>query len=62
MLKKNQLHQVQITDMNNLGYGIARVEGLVVFVDGGVTGDELVVKLIKVAKDYAVARIETILV
>lgn len=47
--------------MNNLGYGIARVEGLVVFVDGGVTGDELTVKLIKVAKDYAVARIEAIL-
>ncbi len=61
MLKKNQLHQVQITDLNNLGYGIARVEGVVVFVDGGITGDKLLIKLIKTAKDYAVARIEEIL-
>ena len=62
MLKKNQIHQITVTDMNNLGYGIARVEGLVVFVDGGVTEDELTVKLIKIAKDYAVARIEAILI
>ena len=61
MVTKNQRHRVTITDMNNLGYGIARVEGKVVFVDGGITGDELAIKLIKVAKDYAVARTEEIL-
>jgi 23S rRNA (uracil1939-C5)-methyltransferase len=61
MLKKNTLHQTIITDLNNLGYGIARVEGVVVFVDGGVTGDEVLIKLIKIARDYAVARIEKII-
>lgn len=61
MLTKNQFHTVTVTDMNNLGYGVARIEGMVTFVDGGVTDDHLRVKLIKVAKDYAVARIEEIL-
>lgn len=60
-LQKNTYHTVTVTDMNNLGYGIARIEGMVVFVDGGVTGDELRIKLIKVAKDYAVARAEELL-
>ncbi len=47
--------------MNDLGYGVARVDGIVTFVDGGVTGDELEIKIIKAAKDYAVARIEKII-
>ena len=62
MLQKNTFHTVTVTDMNNLGYGIARIEGIVVFVDGGVTGDALKIKLIKVAKDYAVARVEAVLI
>ncbi len=58
MLSKNTFHTVEITDMNDLGYGVARIDGIVTFVDGGVTGDTLEVKIIKGAKDYAVARIE----
>lgn len=61
MLTKNQFHTVTVSDMNNLGYGVARIEGMVTFIDGGVTEDVLRVKLIKVARDYAVARIEEIL-
>ncbi len=61
MLVKNTYHNVTVTDMNNLGYGICRIDGLVTFVDGGVTGDELKIKIIKAAKDYAVARIEEII-
>ena len=61
MLKKNTYHTVTVTDMNDLGYGVARVDGIVVFVDGGVTGDELEIKIIKAAKDYGVARIEKII-
>ncbi len=58
MLVKNTYHNVTVTDMNDLGYGVTRIDGIVVFVDGGVTGDELKIKIIKAAKDYAVARIE----
>ncbi len=61
VLKKNTFHTVTVTDMNDLGYGVARVDGIVTFVDGGVTGDELKIKIIKAAKDYGVARIEEII-
>ncbi len=61
MLKKNTYHTITVTDMNNLGYGVSRIDGIVTFVDGGVTGDELEIKIIKAAKDYAVARIERII-
>ncbi len=61
MLKKNTYHTVTVTDMNDLGYGVTRIDGIVTFVDGGVTGDELEIKIIKAAKDYAVARIEKII-
>ncbi len=61
MLRKNQNLTVTVDDMNNLGAGIAREEGMVIFVPGGVTGDRLFIKIIKTAKDYAVGRIEELL-
>lgn len=61
MIAKNSLHTVTITDINNLGFGVCRVEGIVTFVQGGVTGDELEIKIIKSAKDYCVARVEKII-
>lgn len=62
MLTKNQTIKTEITDMNNLGYGISRQDGIVIFTDGGVTGDVLEIKIIKTAKDYAVGRVERVLV
>lgn len=59
---KNDVFTVEITDMTNLGAGVARVGDMVVFVNGGVDGDTLVVKIIKVARDYCVARTEKILI
>ncbi len=59
--KKNQCYTVEISDINNLGYGVCRVQGVVVFVAGGVGGDKLRIKIIKRAADYAVARIEEII-
>ncbi|MBQ4054299.1 MAG: 23S rRNA (uracil(1939)-C(5))-methyltransferase RlmD [Clostridia bacterium] len=61
MIAKNSIHEVTVTDVNNLGYGIARIDGMVVFVAGGVTGDKLKIKIIKTARDYLVARIEAVL-
>ncbi len=61
MLKKNEIIRAEITDMNDLGYGISRHDGMVVFTDGGVTGDILNIKIIKVARDYAVGRLESII-
>jgi 23S rRNA (uracil1939-C5)-methyltransferase len=60
-LKKNQICQVEITDLNNLGYGVGRVDGLVTFIAGAVPGDTVSARIIKVASGYAVARLETLL-
>ena len=61
MITKNSIHEITITDINNLGYGVGKIDGIVTFVAGAVTGDELSVKVIKVNKSYLVARIENII-
>ena len=59
---KNTFHRVKITDTNNLGFGIARIDGIVTFVPGTVTGDECEVKIIKETKSYFAARLESLAV
>ena len=59
-IKKNDIFTVDITDINNLGNGVARLDGKVVFVKGAVIGDRARVKIIKVTGDYLVARVEAI--
>ena len=60
-IRKNQVCELTITDLNNLGYGVGRIGDLVVFVSGAVDGDRVTVKIIKIAKNYAVGRLEKIL-
>ncbi|MCQ2433069.1 MAG: 23S rRNA (uracil(1939)-C(5))-methyltransferase RlmD [Clostridia bacterium] len=54
MLKKNQTYQVTIIDLNNLGFGVCKIDGISVFVADTVTGDEAEIRIIKTAKTYAV--------
>lgn len=61
MLKKNTVHEADILDMNFLGFGVAKIDGIAVFVSGAVTGDRCRIKIIKTAKHYAIARCEEIL-
>ena len=56
-LSKGSTHIVRITDMNNFGVGVARVDGAVVFVRGGCDGDLAEVQIIKAASGYFVARL-----
>lgn len=61
-IKKNDILTLDITDMNNLGSGIAHTsDGVTVFIAGGVTGDKVQAKVIKVARTYLVARLEKII-
>ncbi len=62
MLQKNAVYTVDITDMNFLGFGVAKIDGIAVFVNGAVTGDRARIKIIKTAKSYSVARCEEVLV
>lgn len=60
-MKKNDLFEVTVTDMNFLGFGIARVDDCVLFISGAVTGDLARVRIIKVCRTYAIARTECVL-
>ncbi len=61
MLEKNKVYRSEVIDVNNFGDGICKLDGLVVFVKGGVTGDELDIKIIKLTKSYAVAIIDKVI-
>lgn len=52
---------VNIEKLSNLGTGIARVDGFVVFVENACPQDELRVKITKVTKNYANAKLLEIL-
>ena len=61
MLKKNDTLTIEIVDLTNLGFGVGRHAGQVVFVSDTVVGDIAEVKIIKVNKSYAVARLEKLI-
>ena len=61
MLRKNDLLELEIYDMTNLGFGVAKADGMVVFVSGAVIGDHARVKIIKTSSSYAVGRIEELI-
>ena len=61
-LKKNEIVELNIEDINNLGAGVSHLEdGRVVFVRGAVTGDKVKAKIIKVNTNFVVARLEEII-
>ena len=57
-LQKNQLHTAVITGYTAEGLGVARVNGQVVFVHGGVRGEVCVIRILKVLKNVAFGRVE----
>ena len=59
---KNSVIELDITDLNNLGNGVGRIDGRVVFVRGAVSGDRVKARIIKVNKSFLVARLEEIIV
>ena len=56
-LRKGQLVELRIDALAYGGQGIARLDGFVVFVRGGLPGDRVMARLIKKKKDYAEAKI-----
>ena len=60
-MKKNDILALEIESVTNLGFGVARSSGLVVFVSGAVTGEMAEVKIIKITPSYAVGRVEKII-
>ncbi len=57
-IKKNDIFVSEIVDITNLGFGIAKAGGIVVFVADCVPGDVAKIKIIKAGSSYAVGRVE----
>ena len=59
-IKKDDVIELDVTDLNNLGNGVGRYpapDGKVVFVRGAVSGERVRAKVIKVNSGFAVARL-----
>ena len=66
-MQKNDLVCLSVTDLNNLGCGVGHLsggdaDGMTVFVQGAITGDEVEARIIRITKQYLVARLERIVV
>jgi len=59
-IKKGQLVELEISGIAFGGRGLARVDGLAVFVDGAVPLDSVVARIVKKKKQYAEARVHTL--
>ncbi|MEW6495632.1 MAG: 23S rRNA (uracil(1939)-C(5))-methyltransferase RlmD [Cyanobacteriota bacterium] len=59
--QQGQLVEVVITDLNDTGEGVGRLEGRVVFVPDTVTGDRALVRLVRVKSNYAQGKLHQLL-
>lgn len=55
MIKINQKIEVEIVDVNYEGNGVAKVDGVVIFVSNALTGEVILVKIDKVGKNFGTA-------
>ncbi len=61
MFRKNEIVTLSILEINNLGSGVGKKDGMTFFVSGAVGGDEVEAEIIKVNKSYCVARLLRVL-
>ena len=60
-LTKNEVHTVTITGYASDGAGVARIDGQVVFVTQAIAGEVCEIRILRVTKSVAWAKIETLL-
>ena len=61
MLKKNELIELEITDITNEGNGVGRYDGMAVFVPLTAVGDRISCRIVKLSKSYCYGIIDKIL-
>lgn len=61
MIRKNEIYELEITDVSSDGNGVASIDGMVVFVPDTITGDKISARILKVHKTYAYAKAEEII-
>ena len=60
-MKIDEQYKVKIEKLSNLGLGITKIDGMVVFVENACPQDELLIKINKINKNYANANVLEIL-
>lgn len=60
-MKKNDIVELEITDISSEGSGIGKADGMAVFVPLTAVGDIINARILKVKKNYAFAKIENII-
>ena len=60
MLKKNDVIEVEIVDLSHDGAGVAKVDGLVFFVDNALPGERIQMRVLKVNKRIGFGRVEAL--
>lgn len=61
MIKKNEEYIVDIVDNGYQGEGIAKIDGITIFVDNAIKGEKVKIKILKVLKTQAYGKIIEIL-
>ena len=61
MLEKNQVYEAVVTDYTAEGQGVARVDGIAVFVPNAIAGEKYQIRIEKVGKTWAAGKIVEIL-
>lgn len=59
-MKKNDIFNLYIEENGYDGEGIAKIDGLPIFIKGGIQGDTADIRIVKVNKNYAFGKIEKI--
>ena len=62
MLKKNDIVEVEIVDLTHEGAGVAKVEGLVFFVENALPTEKILMRVLKVNKKIGFGKVEEYLV
>jgi 23S rRNA (uracil1939-C5)-methyltransferase len=61
MLKKNEEYVVNIIDNGYMGEGIAKIDGITVFIEQAIKGEKIRIKIIKVMTNFCYGKILEIL-
>lgn len=56
VIEKGKIYNIGINEIGSSGEGIGRIEGLTIFVNGGIPQDRLRVRIIAIKKNYAVGK------
>lgn len=57
MVIKNENYEIDITDIGSEGQGIGKIDNFTLFVEGGLPGDTLLIKVIKLKKTYGIGKL-----